>query len=95
MAGRPVQASATPRRYAAGKAQVAPALEAVEVAAEQEPGGEIVVALAAFAALGMRLGVPGALLLDVPVVQAWEPGAPAGRERDVAVDMAFAGLPLA
>lgn len=91
MAARPVQAPATPRRYAAGKAQVAPVLEAVEVAAEQEPGGVIVVALAA----GMRLGVPGAVLLDVPVVQALEPGDPAGRERDVAVDMAFAGLPLA
>lgn len=95
MPARPLQVPVAPRRYAAGKAQVAPALAVAEVAVEQEPGGVSVVALAAFAALGTLLGVPGALLLDVPVVQALEPGDPAGRERDVAVDMAFAGLPLA
>src|SRR5579859_855324 len=84
-ATRPVQAPAIQRGYVVGKAQVPPA-------AEQEPGGAIVVALAAFAVLGMRPGVPAASLLDDPVGRVQEPDDPADRERDVAVDMALAGL---
>lgn len=67
----------------------------MEVEAEWGPGGVIAGAFAGFAALGIRLSVPVASLLDAPVVPAQEPGVPAVLERGGAAGMAFAALRLA